>query len=542
MALLSAFFHDDLRAQQNKWIRSPTLVDFNTRTTAAQSWLPTVGYTVENTALDANGNVLFYIRDKSVILPSGTVAGSLPNVQGSFCGNPGNLYTGILYEIAIVPVPGTCNRFYILWCAQKGVCGTALCATTITVNANGTLTIGSGQLVDEAAGASSALAVARSNGTDSRSLYWVGGLKGLVNYSISSGGISSGTTLYGYNSAGSFEGVEAEVDKNNGYVIWVDKQGEVYSASVTASSDNLRHYVLPTKRSAWGIEFDDTEKGFYISTTQYLGGTASGIYHYPDLTDLSTNTLVSSTGDYEKTFIEKAKDNNFYAVNKNGILGKFTGNGPATSAFSSLQVYSAGSIFNAGDHYKLPDQIDGENYDYFFGVSPYNLTGMAINGTPLVDAILPPPPAFYNCNPISLATTWTGSAASYTIYIYSVDPATGNQLTGSQYLNFSTSGTGNVPTPIDLRTIAGNTNLFGNYLGQTFAIRIRGVNSCGDSQDFLLCYFRVLGPPATAMINLQVNPGNGIPCNASHSIASPCAASIYSASLNMGNSSGNVTF
>jgi hypothetical protein len=211
------------------------------------------------------------------------------------------------------------------------------------------------------------------------------------------------------------------------------------------------------------------------------------------------------------------------------------------AAFNSLQVFSSQSSIWGAPYYKLPDQIDGENYDDFSGVAALNITGMQINGSSLADMVPPPPVIFYDCNPISLTTIHTGDFCEYTLQIFSVDPATGQQLFGAPYLNFSTSGTGNIPNPIDLKTIGGGSNLFANYLGQTFAIQIIGENCCGQ-RDVIVCYFRVFGAPATASINLQVNPGNGIPCPASQNIASPCLVSIFSASLNGGNSQGDISY
>ena len=263
-------------------------------------------------------------------------------------------------------------------------------------------------LVDEAAGASSALAVTKADGSGNRSLYWVGGLKGIVKYTISASGVSAGTTLVAYTGgigAPGYEGAEAEVDQGEKNVLWVDRSGEVFSADISVQGGTVRKYIYPKRLGSWGVEFDDSEAGFYVSTTTSTGTVSGGIHHFSDVANTTTSTLVSSTANYQKTFIEKAKDGSFYAVNKDGILGKFTGNGPATNAFGSLQVFSSGNLFSgSGSHYKLPDQIDGDNYDYFFGVNPYNLTGMAINGTPLVDMVPPPPPTFYNCLPISLAT------------------------------------------------------------------------------------------------------------------------------------------
>ncbi len=44
------------------------------------------------------------------------------------------------------------------------------------------------------------------------------------------------------------------------------------------------------------------------------------------------------------------------------------------------------------------------------------------------------------------------------------------------------------------------------------------------------------------MINLTINPGTGTPCPAAHTIVTACVVSQYSASVNVANSSGDITF
>ncbi len=530
----------------NKWILNPTEIDFDAGTATPLTWPVGYPYTVENTAYDADGKVMFYIQDMNVYDANGTGVGSLP--VGTSSGT-GYTYPSILHEIAIVPVPGTCNRFYAIYCLNRVFVGNALKHAIIVVNANGTISVSTDtQVLATNSGNSGAIAVttAFAPGGD-RKLYWVSGYGGVFEYDITSSGITLNDVEVGYDpldpEGKTFHAIEAEISRDRQKLIWVEKDGAYYR-DINAMEGDVSIFEL-NKRSMWGIEFNAEEDGFYVSTETNQGGITGGIYHYTSFTP-GIPTLVSNTSDYTRTLIEKGKDGNFYAVNYNGVLGSFTGNGSASGAFNNLTVYSSqfNGFLGSLDYYKLPDQIDGEDYNYFYGVGAMNITGMNINGTPLVDAVPPPAPPFYNCNAIIWSATWMGQPASWTIDIFSVDPATGNQLFGTPYLNYSTSGTGNIPSPVDLRTIAapGIPDLFANYLGQTFAIRVTATNECGNSTDFMLCYFRVLGPPAQANINLQVNPGNGTPCPASHDIASPCPASIFSASLNMGNSQGDITF
>jgi len=523
----------------NKWILNPTQVDFNAGTATPLNWGVPFPYRVENAAYDASGNLMFYIQNMTVYNPNGTAAGNLP--QG-FSLVTGYTYWDILHEIAIAPIPGSCNQYYIIYCLNRGFVGNALKHAIITVNANGTLTISTDMAVlAQNSGNSGAIAVSPDDGTG-RQLYWVSGNGGVFKYNITAAGIIPVSTLVAYAPSDpqgkKFQAKEAEVVGTS--LIWVENDAVFQTSTVNSTELPLTKYTM-NKRTFWGIEFDDNAGGFYLSTETNINGVITGgIYHF--LFSTINPVLVTNTTNYTRTLIEQGKDGLFYAVNRNGVLGRFVGNGPAAGAFNNLLIFSDNSnSLWSGPYYKLPDQIDRENYDNFSGVAPLNITGMQINGAGLVDAVPPPPPVFYDCNPISLNVFYTGAFCDYTIQIYSVDPATGNQLFGAQYLNFSTTGSGPLPSPINLKTIGGTANLFANYLGQTFAIRISGSNCCGQS-DVIKCYFRVFGAPAPAAINLQVNPGTGNPCPASHSIASPCPASIYSASLNMGNSQGDIDY
>ncbi len=541
VVLLFAFISRlEVSAKMNKWVLNPNELDFSSGTFTTLPWGIPYPYQVENTAYDHNGNVLFHIQNNGVYYPNGDLAGFLPNGHDPVSGYT---FWSMINEISIVPVPGSCNQYYVIYCLNREFVGNALKHAIVTINPNGTISVSTDNKVLGAwPGNFGAIAVAKEVNPGERYLYWVSGYGGIFEYLITSSGITLNKIDSPYNGDPdiSFHALEAEVSKDGRYLIWVENAQKVIRKKL--GYETVQIFSI-ADRTMWGIEFDEEETGFYVSTSSNdATNNTGGIYHFTF--NGMPPTLVSNTLDYMATLIEKGIDAKFYAVNRFGNLGSFVGNGPATLAFGGITVYSSVPALPfsppENKYYKLPDQIDGEDYSYFYGIPPVDLTSMNINDIPLADEIPPPPPAFYNCNPIMWSVSYTGQPATWSIMIYSVDPATGNQLFGPPYLDYSTSGIGHIPSPIDLNDLG--PGLFDDYLGQTFAIKVTIQNECGTSLDFMLCYFRVLGAPPPANINLQINPGNGNPCPASHNITSPCPASIYSASVNMGNSQGEITF
>ena len=129
---------------------------------------------------------MFYIQNMTVYNPNGTAAGNLP--QG-FSSVTGYTYWDILHEIAIAPIPGTCNQYYIIYGLNRGFVGNALKHATITVNANGTLTISTdSNVIDQNSGNSGAIAVSPDEGSG-RKLYWVSGNGGVKKFDITAAGI-----------------------------------------------------------------------------------------------------------------------------------------------------------------------------------------------------------------------------------------------------------------------------------------------------------------------------------------------------------------
>jgi hypothetical protein len=127
----------------------------------------------------------------------------------------------------------------------------------------------------------------------------------------------------------------------------------------------------------------------------------------------------------------------------------------------------------------------------------------------------------------------------------SIDPVSGQQITGPGYLDFTT-GSGGVPlSSIDLRCLEDSQcELFNDAVAAghfTFAVEMTIKNRCETVSR--LGYIEVNDAPPAAQIGLQVNDGaTGTPCPASHNISLPCLSDIYTVSINLSNSQGVITY
>ena len=114
LALLIMLTTSSLFAQMNYWT-TPAKKWNMTSSTPTSTSLPggASAYSVANGAYDENGDLLFYVQDRSVMDDSGSFVGFLPtkNAPNSDCHGALDIIGG---EIAIVPISGTCKQFYII--------------------------------------------------------------------------------------------------------------------------------------------------------------------------------------------------------------------------------------------------------------------------------------------------------------------------------------------------------------------------------------------------------------------------------------------
>jgi hypothetical protein len=332
---------------------------------------------------------------------------------------------------------------------------------------------------------------------------------------------------------------EADLSHDGKWLGW-GKGNEIF-AMETASPNTV--YSFPVgdySTEITGVEFSADNEYLYFSDSQLgLRRWKVGSFLIDDLSEANT---------YRYTQLEMALDGYIYAVRDDGVLGRVQNLSVQQSPLGLAVYSSVAPPASLGEYYyALPDQIDGEDYSLFLGVQALAFEDYRVNGEEVFDFIDQnhPPLLVYNCNSINLETVLSGTPTEYSIHVYSVDPVSGQQITGPGYLDFTTGSGGVPPSSIDLRCLEDSQcELFNDAIAAghfTFAVEMTIKNRCETVSR--LGYIEVNDAPPAAQIGLQVNDGaTGTPCPASHNISLPCLSDIYTVSINLSNSQGVITY
>jgi hypothetical protein len=169
-----------------------------------------------------------------------------------------------------------------------------------------------------------------------------------------------------------------------------------------------------------------------------------------------------------------------------------------------------------GQTFQLSISLGGEDcvsvpwlqgYFRVFGASQSLPTNLSLNLPTQVDQF----ETFFDCEPILLSFTAIGEYDSLYLDIVSIDRNYGTPIYGSNYLDFSTSLVMASGQFIDLNCIDDpiGCNLFSDYLGGVFQVRITLVETICRRQVSEVGYFQVSGAPTTSSIQLKLASGSG---------------------------------
>lgn len=512
-------------AQADKWILNPNEIDFGAGTSSPLNTGAGTPYKVEN-AVYKNGVLQFYANDGVVYDPAG-------NNVGQFANNPG----AMLKEVAVAPGPGSCDTWCLFWLETSPLATLDFLYQEVKIE-NGAVVFGPGGEAGDGTMFGNVGGIAVSHivpGTNADRDIYVVAFDAVRRFRLSSLGVALVQTIAVQTGGNDFI-CEADLSHDGSKLGWANGN-RVFSMN-TAPPHAVSTVSVGTSGSEIrGVEYSPD------NLFMYLSHSVLGLRRWP-VGGTSTQAL-SETNTYNRTQLEMGKDGYVYAVRNDGVLGQIKNLAVQQSPLN-LKVFSDVATPVSPDYFGLPDQVDGESYSLFVGVPPLAFNSYTVNGQQVFDFIDPthPPLLVYNCAPINLETTLSGTPSSYSIHVYSTDPATGLQISGPGYLDYMFNGTGVPPSSIDLRCLQGPAcQLFDTAISAghyTFAVVMTLENRCESLS--MLGHIKVFAAPAPAQIGLEVNSINGIPCPASHNIASPCLAGIYSASLNFGNSQGDITF
>ena len=568
--LIALVILSNSHAQMIYWTTPPFTLNTSTSTPTSSALLGTGGaYSVANGAYDHNGNLLFYVRDYGIYGPTGSLVGSLAPYNSQICDEEFGL---LCSEVAIVPIPGTCKQFYVIYSMDNPVGNSPVlyvkvnCSgATPVVTYNGSVYVNCPPMftgyknqafvVTGHGGTDhTAFAVSKvytgSGSTAKRFLFSVS-YGQIVRSDITSTGISAGTTVVTNATLGiaNADAFECELSWGSNFLAWSSNNGTVHVIGVNGTGGYTglsQNYNIAGCR---GLEFNNASSNpkLYVSS-------AAGLRQI--LTATQTLSTIATPGyNFTNTFLEYGKNNKIYGISPTfsgstltatTFAGITTSNNTITS-YNPGMVDSRYNILNYFQQYQcftLPNQIDGENYIYLNGIPAVNITNFTLNGS------VPPG----NCDeggmgnycqnsPITFNATYSGGTPSK--YKFDIQAVNNGCIlkTGTGYVNYHSNWTnGTPPTNLDLRTL---TDGAGINLGNCLSGLVQVMYSIEDACGYVSTYTRWINiyVPVPPLISLQIynknSPQNYLPV--SQNIASPVQVGTASLGYRVNNSTGTIT-
>ncbi|MGV8112013.1 MAG: T9SS type A sorting domain-containing protein [Lentimicrobium sp.] len=560
------------QAQMKYWI-TPSL-KFNISTSIPSSTaLPGPGgaYSVANGVYDDNGNILFYVRDYNIYGPTGQSIGILPGYNMSVCNEA---YTILNSEINIVPIPGTCRQFYVIYSMDNPIGYSPV--LYVKVNCSGTTPVVTYDgwvyascpyysglfpipyLVSNHGGwDNTGMAVSKvitgSGSTEKRFLFSVGNGE-VVRSEITSSGICAGIPVVTADELQidilNFEAFEAELSWGTNYFAWSSDNGKVHVINIFPLSGNYvsgshQSYSIP---GAKGIEFTlyETNPKLYVSGRNGLTQI---------LTSNQSQSLISTgTFDLTNAQLEYAKNNRIYGISPtydgqgNLIATTLVGINWGNNTFTSVNAGFDSRYLESGSYtygvFTLPDQIDGENYAYFNGTPAVLISNFTINGSvPIGNCDEGGYGKYCQNSALSFNATYSaGTPVQYKFDIQAVDWGC-NFITGAGLMNYQGAWTNDTPPAnLDLRTLTSNGVNLGNCQGGLVMITYSVKDACGtiNTRSKVVNMYVPVPPVVDLEIYNKDNPQ--IYHDPSQNINLPVLCGSASIGYRINNSTGTITF
>jgi hypothetical protein len=569
MVLVALLITGMSMAQMNSLVMPPFSMDVTSSPLTVNSLYtgaPSSGsYYVSNGVYDRNGNLLFFVKDNNIYAGNGSLVGPLGT-------NPSNSFLG--GEIAIVPIPGECKKFFVIYSLAHGPLTGAIMAF-VKVDCTGATpsiiySTGTQAFVIANTGSNgNLLAVSKRVGSGATAvyhLYFLTGGGGVFHSTISNTGISAGTLIH-TSSVGGL-GTEMEISENG---LWLAFNNLSYvpvtiqlsnPTTYLAGSEKVHSYASTFGRIC-GLEFvgSGSVPDLYVAgETSPNGGPFLPIFDRINLTTLARTSLNISPYVWKNTHIEYTKSGQMVGIANSGgnrYLVEYNITSGAVNATNINNVNPhasnlSNSCVNMNGMHSLPDQIDGENYSNFTSFPIVSLSSLLVNGQPApFNGCNGQWLEVYNCNPIFLSATFEGGTPCYMeLSIYAHDeycnPLPGNGPTWYNYgavMPAVSYAPGYFPD-YDMRDHYSDYENSLYTMPGYYVIAMTILDCCG--QESTLYYpIRVLQSIAPNL-NLQIYDNSGAnPSNpwlsASGNAASPTNVGSSSLAYQVGGSTGNIT-
>jgi hypothetical protein len=557
---LTMLFLGNVKAQMNNWALSPNSRNMTTTSVTATN-IGQAGfgsnYGVPNGAYDSNNNLLFYVVGGYVYQP----------------GNPKEIFflteladDIIGSEISIVPIPGTCDKYYIIYCKgtlalnQFRLVYKEVQATTTTVTSLTSTPI--------IIGTSSSFGVAVSKvisggGTTAKRFLYTMTSGGINRFDITNTGITNQQNVVNTTTAGlsgAFNGsAELELSSAGDKLAW-GRYSNAYVITLNASTGAYSGVNIPKTfitPGICGIEFDATGANLFVSAgTATAGGIYKSAWNAPNQ-GIAVTTIA---GDMYKSQLELAKNGWLYGVRKNtsGAL-ELVGINTATNAQTVTSLFlGTNLVYDTGfyDTYCLPDQVDGEDYNAALGSAVVTPTLVVINGALTTATCGNTLPNWYNCQAMTFGTSYSsGSPNAYMLEIYQMGAAGSTSqcsvVSGVNFVSYASAWLPGGLGSVDLRTFTGtNGKNLGNTTGR-FMLKYSLKNACGTVTSITRYIKTSSGPTPNSILRMNAGNSNSwdndpsatypaLYCGPTPSLT-PVSVGQFSLSININNSNGDIT-
>ncbi|NEN25136.1 hypothetical protein G3O08_16670 [Cryomorpha ignava] len=344
-------------------------------------------FSVANGAYEPNGNLVFYVKDDGIYDDQGVFVNNLP-IYMPYPNGP--VYDILSGEIAIVPIPNECKKYYIIYSMDNP--GGFSPLLYIKIDCTGTspvLTYDSTFpyikpfiISNQGGSDNTAFAVSQTFNPASNPSRFLLAAKELGIYKsiINSSGISTGVEIASYNTLNLqyFDdfatSTEAEISWGTNYFAWCSiGTDKVFIIKIDPSDgtyvpNSIKSFSISDPK---GIEFDSNllNPNLFVSCSQGI----------KKISTLNNSTTTISTGPYDlsNTFLEYGSKNKIYGVSPVTNGGKLIGISTTNSSISTVSgIFD--SQFTLANYvcqniYTLPDQIDGENYNTSVIISDFTI-------------------------------------------------------------------------------------------------------------------------------------------------------------------------
>lgn len=487
-----------ISAQQIYWtLPSKKLkVDITTPTNTIIAGANSLQHRNANGAYDVAGNMLFYVKDNSIMNPSSLEVGSLlPYFGGPFPQS----FTEVGPEIAIVPVPGGCKSYYVIYTMSndqhiykflmymKVDCSSGNPVVTSPTAVTSPISYAAVPINTNHTDAGRGIAVSKLSGSV-RYLFF-GGENKILRYTISETGIDSEIiisssmdepTLF---SQAVNESHELELSPNQEWLAW----GNSGLSKLCVLKLNSSYTKIPSASKTYtisgirGIEFNNDASKIYMSNAS--NGISFAILSGNNI----PSNFPSSSLALNNTFLELAKNGKIYGVNNSGQLIPLIESPAGIGNPVPNIVLTSNKNVHITSVYRLNDQIDGDDYSFFFGTA-LPTAGFTINSSS--PTICNSPLQTYQCAsaPITLVNTSINATS------YKIEVSKASTSCGTYNLVHSTGVVTTFPT--NAKNLPGGSS--GNYIQNNvgfYKLVLTAYNSCNQTSSQTL-YINVATAPS----------------------------------------------